>query len=113
MSDSRYTRDLPEQITLAVGETVRIPLRGAMGAGNTWQARTDDHGVQAIIDVTPPRQPVPTGDGLPPSTSAAAETLLIIGVSAAMAHIQLSLGRSWQPGTSLAQHELEVIVTPR
>jgi len=34
-------------------------------------------------------------------------------VSAAMAHIQLSLGRSWQPGTSLAQHELEVIVTPR
>ena len=55
MSDSRYTRDLPKHITLAVGETVRIPLRGAMGAGNTWQARTDDHGVQAIIDVTPPK----------------------------------------------------------
>ena len=113
MNDSRYTRDLPEHITLAVGQTVRIPLRGAMGAGNSWQARTDDHGVQAIIDVTPPKQPVPTGNGLPPATSAAAETLLVTGMSAAMARIQLSLGRSWQPGTLLAQHELEVIVTPR
>lgn len=110
-----FTTGLPDGLHLAVGQVVRIPLTGAMGAGNTWSVSVGPEGgavggavVTARIVVTPPAPPPPP-PGPPPASSSAAETLEVTAVGPGRAAVQLRLGRSWEP-QPLAQHTITVAV---
>lgn len=108
--DSRFTSALPGELSVAVGQTVRLPLVSALGSGNTWHAEVDGYAAQAAVEVSSPPRAEVLG-GLPPSTSSAAETLVVTGIRAGEARLRLVLSRSWQPDTPLARHQLAVTVT--
>lgn len=108
--DPRFTSVLPGELSIAVGQTLRLPLTSAMGSGNTWHAELDGSAAQVAVEVTGPPRAEVLG-GLPPSTSSAAETLAVTGIRAGAARLRLVLSRSWQPDTPLAQHQLVVTVT--
>lgn len=111
-----WTDGLPTELHLTVGEVVRIPLEGAMGAGNTWSVTVDD-GASAVttrIAVAPPAPPPPPpgadpGAEPPPSSSSAREVLEISARAPGRARLHLRLGRSWEAG-ALARHTLVTIV---
>lgn len=107
-SGPTFTANLPGDVSIAAGESVRLPLRGAMGAGNTWTVEdvVPAGVVDARIEIGPP--PAPRGPF--PESSSAAETLVVSGRSPGQARIQLRLGRSWEPDRPLARHALTVAV---
>jgi Chagasin family peptidase inhibitor I42 len=113
VSDPRFTRGLPRSLTLAIGQSVRVPLEGAMGAGNTWQALAVGDTIEATVEVIPPAGHDKPAGGLPPGTSAASEVLIVTGVRPGTATVSLRLGRSWEPETPLATHQLDVRVSER
>ena len=121
-STDRFTTDLPDTLTLRVGQVARVPLVGAMGAGNTWTATVDGEQVTARIEISPPpAQPDPAmrpqASGVPappvlPSSSQAGETLVVSAQSSGTVRVGLRLARSWTPDAALAEHALAVTVLP-
>jgi len=96
-----------------VGQTTRLPLIGALGSGNTWQAEVTGEAIRVTVEFTSAGRAEAARGGPPPATSVASETLVVTAVRAGRARIRLRLGRAWQPDSPLAQHELEVTVTER
>jgi hypothetical protein len=109
MTGSRFTDGLPDDLHVAVGQAVELPLTGAMGAGNTWTARTEGDAVRADIDVAAPPRSAAAPGGPPPASTSARETLRITGLCPGSAVVHLLLGRSWEPD-ALAEHRLRVCV---
>lgn len=113
MVDTRFTAGLPQALTLTVGRTVQLPLRSAMGAGNSWQSRVDNDNVDARLVVLPPNRDDQPAGGLPPGTSSATEVLVLTGIRPGTATLTLRLGRPWEPGDPLAVHHIGLTVESR
>jgi hypothetical protein len=104
LSGNQFTADLPGSLTMRAGQALRLPLAGALGAGNTWTVATDSPAVDARIEITPPPPPAD-----PPSSTTATETLVLTARSPGTTWVSLRLGRSWSPG-ALAEHRFPVTV---
>jgi hypothetical protein len=107
MTHPEFARGLPGALTLRAGQTVTFPLRGAMGAGNTWTATSSDADiVGADVDVGPP--PTPTGPH--PASGTAGEVLVVRALRPGSAVVTARLARSWAPDPPVAEHQLTVTV---
>lgn len=117
--------DLPEALTVHVGQVVLVPLpTGFGGAGNRWTAQvagdTIDPVARVAVEVLPPDRGVPGSPvhspgqtaqlPRPPASDEAAEVLTILGVRPGAVAVDLRLGRSWTPDQPLARHRLAVTV---
>ena len=107
MTHPEFARGLPGTLTLRAGQTVTFPLRGAMGAGNTWTATSSDDDIAGTaVDVGPP--PTPTGPL--PSSGTAGEVLVVRALRPGTVVVTARLARSWAPDPPVAEHQLTVTV---
>lgn len=98
MKSLRYTENLPGTLTMRAGQTLRVGLTGADGAGTRWTCEVAGTAVLASVAV------IPT-----PSSSSATESLVVTGHEPGTAEVRLRLGRSWSPD-AIAEHHLRVTV---
>lgn len=106
---------VPRHVTLAVGESLAIPLPSYSGSGNAWSATCvrGDAVAQVSVEVggAPPAPDAGSG-GAPPQLMLADELAVVRGLASGDAVWTLVLARSFGPPTPTATHDIEVTVAP-
>jgi predicted secreted protein len=99
-----------EQLTLAVGETRRVPLPGLAQSGYRWSATVESGAdvvaVKTEFESSQPAQAVP---GRP----FAGEVVAITGRAPGNATVRLAQARSWEETGAIAERRLAVTVVDR
>ena len=105
---------LPEHITLAVGDRAEIPLPSYLGSGNSWSVTSDlDQGVAVlVVELEPPALAPERGEGEPPPLSLASERAVVTALAPGEVTWRLVLGRSFGRSEPAATHDVRVTVVP-
>ena len=98
---------MDEQLTLAVGETKRLPLPGLAHAGYRWRA-TVESGADAVAAETGFEEKHDAAPG-----PLAGEFVSITGRAAGHATVRLAQARSWEETGAIAERRLAVTVVDR
>lgn len=109
---------LPGDVTVPVGESVDVPLPSYGGAGYEWSVThvLGQKVAEVVIKQGGGPQPASSwpqpGTAEPPGSFVNAEWLTVKGLATGEALWRLRLGRSFEPDSPAAEHELRVIVVP-
>lgn len=104
---------VPRHVTLAVGESVAIPLPSYAGSGNAWSAtcvRGDAVAQVSIALAGAPPEAAGNGAAEPPQLMLADEQAVVRGIASGDALWTLVLARSFGPPTPTATHDVAVTV---
>ncbi len=103
--------DLPEKISLLVGEawSARLPGLGSAGYQWEWEAQ----GSLGAVDVSLTFLAVesPESGGLPPDNSNAEQQMRVLAVQPGVVRLRLAQRRAWENDQpALHEHTIEIVV---
>ena len=105
---------VPLHVTLAVGETIAIPLPSYAGSGNAWSATCVRDAAVAQVSIelggAPPAGVAGDGAAEPTQLMLAEEQAVVRGLASGKALWTLVLARSFGPPVPTATHDVEVTV---
>lgn len=106
---------VPRHLTLAVGESLAIPLPSYAGSGNAWSATCVRGEAVAQVSIAlagAPPAPGMAGNGAaePPQLMLADEQAVVRGMASGDALWTLVLARTFGPPVPTATHDVEVTV---
>ena len=104
--------ELPDSLTLAVGERWSFELPGLGSAGYQWSATTAEPETVSCSIELQPEPPVERAGGVrPPPTFDVASLVTLVGKTIGESTVQLTLARSWETDVApLRSHEITVAV---
>jgi len=104
--------ELPDIVSLKVGEKLTLRFRGRGSAGYSWSYTVEGDPDVVSVTAEPPDMPIADSTrNLPPSTGSADELFTVLAIEPGSATIHFSQRRAWEPNRpSLSEHALQVFV---